>query len=111
MSYLSGLIGILVAIIMGFVLYVITDRYTYITNVIIYTIIRFIPILFLLKDITFAMAIGQLIQLVIIGIIVVGIAQYFREGFDYDTIVWYILIITIAQSITATIVSAIIGLF
>ena len=111
MSYLSGLIGILIAIIMGIVLYVITDKYTYITNVIIYTIIRFIPILFLLKDITFVMAIGQLIQLAIIGIIVVGIAQYFREGFDYDTIVWYILIITIAQSITGTIVSTIIGLF
>ena len=104
------LFEILLYIILGIVIYIITDKFSYIVNVVIYAVMMTVILLFVSK-MTFGIFMLQLICNIIIGLIVIGIAQKLRDGFDYDTIIGFIIIVSITQMIVTEICRGIISLF
>ncbi len=107
----TSLFSILYFIIIGVVLYIITDKYGYLTNVIIYLVIKILPTFFLLSEITFGVFMLNIIINLLISLIVVYVAQSSRENFEYDTIVWFIIVITITQIIASAVITKIFSLF
>lgn len=110
-----GLLGLLVSliyyIIMGVVIYIITDRFPYIVNVIIYAGIITLLVIFTSTGVTFGGIILQFIVNAILGLIVIGVGQSIRDGFEYDTIVGYIIIVGITYAIANALLEGIILLF
>ena len=104
----GSLFSILYSIIIGVILYIITDKYGYIINVIIYGAIRIISTFFALSEITIGVFIMFVIVQLLISIVVVYIAQALRGNFEYDTIIWYIAIVRVAQIIASKLISAIV---
>lgn len=111
MGWLSLLFTFLFYIIMGVIIYIITDKYSYIVNVSVYAVITTIIVIFSLPEITFGSIVLQLIFNIIVGLIVIGVAQSIRDGFEYDTIIGYLIIVGIVHTVATAIVRGIISLF
>jgi len=111
MSWLSLLLSLIYYIIMGVIIYIITDRYNYIVNVIIFAVLTTILVIFTSTGITFGGIILQFIANAILGLVVIGVGQSIRDGFEYDTIIGYIIIIGITHAIATAMLNGIISLF
>lgn len=111
MAWLGFLIEIMFYIIMGIIIYIITDKFNYITNVIIYAVATTLLVIFTASGVTFGGIILQLILNGILGLIVIGIAQSIRDGFEYDTIIGYIIVVGITHALATALVGWIVSLF
>lgn len=102
---LATWIGMLLGVIRGIILYVITDKFSYWINWIIYILIKIIPFLLLGGEIGAIMSLSWIIKTLITNSIVIYVAQRIRESFEYETIVTYILIISLLEGIFSKIFS------
>ena len=108
---LGGLVFILYSIVIGVILYVITDKYNYMTNVVIYAIVRTILPIILMSPKNFGTIMLLLLTYAISGLVVVAVGQKIRENFDYDTILYYIFIVAVIEIVMILITRGLLSLF
>lgn len=119
-SNFGSLLSYLNVIFIGVVVYWAINRFYYLMNVVIYAIAKtFIPIITTLifgslLGINTTLGIGTIFILpilyFILGLIVVKIIEKVTEYFDYDTIIYFIIIFAIIDSIITWLFSLIISL-
>lgn len=120
----NSLLGILNVIFIGIVIYIATNRFTYIINVMVYAIAKsVIPILITL---IFARMIGLSIEIgigailgsmlilcipyFIIGLLVIKVIEKITDWFSSDTIIWFIVSFAVVDSIISWIFVAFLSL-
>ena len=119
-SSFGSLLSYLNIIFVGIVVFLAINRFYYLMNVIIYAIAKtFIPIITSLifgslLGVNATLGIGTIFILLILyfilGLIVVKIIEKVTEYFDSDTIIYFIIIFAIIDSIVAWLFSLIISL-
>ncbi|MBR5227035.1 MAG: hypothetical protein IKV94_00120 [Clostridia bacterium] len=108
---LNWLIQIIVYIIFGVILYVISDKFGYFVNVAILAILRIVLLLLVSEGMPGSVIFLSIISNIIISFIIVLVAMWFRSGFDYDTIVYYILIVSVASILASLLVDGFMSIF
>lgn len=120
-SSYSSLFSYLNLILVGAIVFFTMNRYYYLINVIVYAIARtFIPIITSLffgslvgANISFGLGtiLILLILFFILGLIVIKITEKITEYFSSDTIIYFIIVFGIIESITSWLFSLVVGLF
>lgn len=120
LSY-SSLLSYLNLILVGAIIFFTMNKYYYLMNVIVYAIARtFIPILTSLffgnligTNVSFGLGtiLISLILFFILGLIVIKITEKVTEYFSSDTIIYFIIVFGIIESISSWLFSLVVGLF
>lgn len=107
---IGSIISLLYLIIVFAIIYSTIEKYGYITNIFIYAFLRTIVPFIFMENKSFSILLIFILYL-ISGAIVMLVAKIIRDGFEYDTIVLYIIAITVIETIVLFILKAFINLF